>query len=155
MNYGIYPSIIAFDLLRPPYWILWGQYGSNLHFDLRNGISDPKNAIYHVSYYGIAMNYGIHPQSLNLTFCDRHIGFHGVIMGQIYILTSEMKSLTPKMVYIMYHTMVQLKCAKIIKSPFHGGVAIIDDPQNDLNDLEKIQPYDFWLDGILEVPNQP
>ena len=34
------------------------------------------------------------------------------------------------------------------------GMAIFDDPQNDLNDLEKIQPYDFWLDGPLKVQNQ-
>ena len=100
MNYGIYPSIIAFDLLRPPYWILWGQYGSNLHFDLRNEIPDPKNGIYHVSRYGVA------------EMCKNH------------------------------------------KFTISWGVAIIDDPQNDLNDLEKIHPYDFWLDGPLEVPNQ-
>ena len=29
-----------------------------------------------------------------------------------------------------------------------------DDPKNDLNDLEKIEPYDFLLDGPLKIPNQ-
>ena len=33
-------------------------------------------------------------------------------------------------------------------------VAIFNDPQNDLNGVKKIEPYNFWLDGPLEVPNQ-
>ena len=48
-----------------------------------------------------------------------------------------------------------MKTAKIRNSSFRGGVATFDDPQNDLNDLKKIEPHDFWLDRPLEVPNQP
>ena len=48
------PQTPYLTLLRPPYWILWGQYWSNLNFDLRNGIPDPKNGIYHVSHKDIA-----------------------------------------------------------------------------------------------------
>ena len=46
---------------------------------------------------------------------------------------------------------------KLPKSEIHhfAGVATFDDPQNDLNDLKKIEPYDFWLDGHLKAPNQP
>ena len=46
---------------------------------------------------------------------------------------------------------------KLPNSEIHhfAGVAIFDDPQNDLNDLKKIEPYDFVLDGHLKVPNQP
>ena len=66
-----------------------------------------------------------------------------------------MESLTPKMVYIMYHTKILLEKCQNQNFTLLLGVAIYDDPQNDLNDLEKIQPHDFWLDGPLKVPNQP
>ena len=38
----------------------------------------------------------------------RHIGFSGVNMGQIQILTLEMESLPKKTVYNMYYTMIYL-----------------------------------------------
>ena len=66
-----------------------------------------------------------------------------------------MDSLTPKMVYTMYHTMVLLEKCQNQNSTFSPWVPIYGDPQNDLNDLEKIHPYDFWLDGPLKMPNQP
>ena len=52
------------------------------------------------------------------------------------------------------------KVIKVILEDLRGkisnfaGVAIIDDPKNDLNDFKKIHPYDFWLDGNFEVSNQ-
>ena len=65
-----------------------------------------------------------------------------------------MNSLTQKMVYTMYHTLVLNENFQIQKFLISQGVVPFADPQNDLSDLEKIQPYDFQLDGPLRVPNQ-
>ena len=65
-----------------------------------------------------------------------------------------MNSLTQKMVYTMYHTLVLNENFQIQKFLISQGVVTFVDPQNDLNDLEKIEPYDFQLDGPLKSPNQ-
>ena len=108
MNYGIHPLIIAFDLLRPPYWILWGQYRSNLNFDLGNGIPDPKNGIYHVSHYGIAMNYGIHPSIIAFDLLRPP---YWILLGQyVSNLHFDLRNGIPDpkngIYHIIYHTMV-------------------------------------------------
>ena len=54
----------------------------------------------------------------------------------------------------MYHTRVLNENCQNQNFLISWGVVIFDDPQNDLNDLEKIQPYDFRLDGPLKMPNQ-
>ena len=55
------------------------------------------------------------------------LDFWGSIIGQIQILTSEMDSLTPKMVYTMYHTMVLLEKCQNQNFTFSPGVPIYDD----------------------------
>ena len=54
----------------------------------------------------------------------------------------------------MYHKRVLDKKLPNQNFIISGGFAIFDDPQNDLNDLEKIEPYDFLLDGPLKMQNQ-
>ena len=54
----------------------------------------------------------------------------------------------------MYHTLVLNENFQIQKFLISQGAVTFADPQNDLSDLEKIQPYDFQLDGPLRVPNQ-
>ena len=73
--------------------------------------------------------------------------------SQIQFLTPEMNSLTSKTVYNMNHTRVLHE-----KCPSHnfiisGELAIFDDPQNNLNDLEKFNlkifgQKDFYKDYI-------
>ena len=75
-----------------------------------------------------------------LTEKGRHIEFSGVNTGQILILTSEIESLPPKTVYNMYYTMIKVTKCQNQNFTRSRGMAIFDDPQNDLNDLEKIQP---------------
>ena len=65
-----------------------------------------------------------------------------------------MESLPPKTVYNMYYTMIKVTKCQNQNFTLSRGMAIFDDPQNDLNDLEKIQPYDFLLDGPLKLQNQ-
>ena len=48
----------------------------------------------------------------------------------------------------MYHT-------RVLNENCQNQNLTFDDPKNDLNDLEKIQPYDFQLDGPLKVSHQP
>ena len=85
---------------------------------------------------------------------DRHIGFFCVNFTLIHILSPEMNSLAQKMVYIMYYTRVLNKNCQNQNFLILRGVVTFDDPENYLNDLEKIQPYDFQLDGPLKIPNQ-
>ena len=54
----------------------------------------------------------------------------------------------------MYHTRVLNENCQNQNFLISRGVVTFDDPQNDLNDLEKIEPYDFQLDGPLKMPNQ-
>ena len=54
----------------------------------------------------------------------------------------------------MYHTLVLNENFQIQKFLISQGAVTFADPQNDLSDLEKIQPYDFQLDGPLKIPNQ-
>ena len=54
----------------------------------------------------------------------------------------------------MYHTRVLNEHCQNQICLISRGVVTFDDPQNDLNDLEKIQPYDFQLDEPLKKPNQ-
>ena len=58
------------------------------------------------------------------------------------------------MVYVMYHINDFNKLMKNKILSFYMGVVTFDDPQNDLNDLEKIEPIVFWWNGPLKVPNQ-
>ena len=55
----------------------------------------------------------------------------------------------------MYHTRILNENSQNQKFIISREVATFDDPQIDLNDLKKIEPYDFWLDRPLKVPNQP
>ena len=54
----------------------------------------------------------------------------------------------------MYHTLVLNENFQIQKLLISREVVTFDNPQNDLSDLEKIEPYDFQLDGPLKSPNQ-
>ena len=56
----------------------------------------------------------------------------------------------------IYHVLHKGIEQKLIKPEFFPSWEIVtfDDPQNDLNDLEKNEPYDFLLDGPLKMPNQ-
>ena len=53
----------------------------------------------------------------------------------------------------MYHTRVLNENCQNQNFLILWGVVTFEDPQNDLNDLEKIQFYDFQLDGPLKMPN--
>ena len=66
----------------------------------------------------------------------------------------EMNSWSQKRVQVMYHTCILDKICQNLRFFIFVGFASFDDPQNDLNDLEKIQPYEFQLDGPLKMPNQ-
>ena len=64
-------------------------------------------------------------------------------MGQMQIWTPKMESLTQKMVYNINHTMMQLEKCQSKKFAILLKFATFGDLYNDLNDLGKIQPYDF------------
>ena len=54
----------------------------------------------------------------------------------------------------MYHTYVLNENYQYHNFLITHQVVTFDDPKNDLNDLEKIGPYDFALDGPLKMQNQ-
>ena len=54
----------------------------------------------------------------------------------------------------MYHTRVLNENSQNQNYLFLLGIVTFNDLQNDLNDLEKIQSYNFWLEEPLKEPNQ-